>query len=195
MTMTKKKLSTYQMAVTALVAALLCILSPLSLPIGPVPITLATLIIYLGSYLLGSRLGTLSCLIYLVLGAVGLPVFSGYAGGVAKIVGPTGGYLIGYLPMAFLCGLIIERSGNRLLPSVLGMVLGTAVLYAIGTVWFVVMMKCELLYALTVCVVPFLLGDALKIVLAVLIGKPVRDRLCKAGYLKTVPAAKAEASA
>ena len=184
MAITKKKLTTYQMAITALFTALLCILSPIALPVGPVPISLATLVIYLGVYLLGSKLGTLSVLLYLVLGAVGLPVFSAYAGGIGKLVGPTGGYLIGYLPMAFLCGWIIEKSGKRVWLSVLGMILGTAVLYAFGTVWFVVLMKCEFWYALTVCVFPFLAGDALKIVVATLIGAPVRNRLVKAGYLK-----------
>ena len=93
----EKKLTTYQMAVTALMAAVMCVLGPLSVPIGAIPISLTNLVICFSAWLLGPKFGTLSVAVYLALGAVGLPVFSGYGAGLAKLAGPTGGYLVGYL--------------------------------------------------------------------------------------------------
>ena len=101
--MKDKKLTTYQMAVTAVMAAVLCVLGPLTVPIGAVPISLANFVICLTAWLLGPKFGTLSVVIYLVLGAIGIPVFSGYGAGLAKLAGPTGGYLVGYLLLAFIC--------------------------------------------------------------------------------------------
>lgn len=173
----------YWMTSCALMAALLCALGPLAVPIGPVPITLATLIIYLTIYLLGMKGSTVSVLLYLLLGAVGMPVFSGYQGGLAKLVGPTGGYLVGYILMTLCTGFIMEKFNRKLIPTVLAMVAGTAVLYAFGTAWFVIMMDCELGYALSVCVVPFVPFDLVKIVLASGFGKIIRDALAKAKLL------------
>ena len=98
-TQTFRKTSTYAMVVTALMAAVTCILAPLSVPIGPVPISLTNFAIYLSLYLLDWKKGTLSYLIYLLLGLVGLPVFSGFTGGLAKLAGPTGGYIMVLLPV------------------------------------------------------------------------------------------------
>ena len=106
--MKDKKLTTYQMAVTAVMAAVLCVLGPLTVPIGAVPISLANFVICLTAWLLGPKFGTLSVVIYLALGAIGIPVFSGYGAGLAKLAGPTGGYLVGYLLLAFIGGMFIE---------------------------------------------------------------------------------------
>lgn len=179
-----KKISTFDITSTAIFAAILCVLAPLSLPIGPIPISLATLIMYLAAVILVPKLSTMSVVVYILLGLVGLPVFSGYAGGVGKIAGPTGGYIIGYIPMAFIAGYITHKFIDKKYMAVVGMVAGTAVLYLIGTIWFVAQMKCEVGYALSVCVVPFLLGDAIKIVVATVLGIAVRTRLVKAGILK-----------
>ncbi len=176
-----KKLTIYQIASCALMAALLCILAPVSIPVGAVPITLATFVIYLSVYILGPVGGTISTAIYLLLGLAGLPVFSGYTGGVAKLAGPTGGYLVGYLFITLIGGIFVVRSRANLWFSGLGLILGTAVLYLFGTVWFVILMDVTFAYALTVCVLPFLLVDLCKIVVATLVGKPVRSALEKAG--------------
>ena len=88
--------TTYAITVTALMTAVTCILAPLSIPIGPVPISLTNLAIYISLYLLGWKRGTISYLIYLLIGLVGIPVFSGFTGGPAKLAGPTGGYIIDY---------------------------------------------------------------------------------------------------
>ena len=95
-----QKNKTYALTATALMTAVTCILAPLSVPIGPVPISLTNFVIFLSLYLLNWKKGTLSLLIYLLLGLAGLPVFSGFAGGIAKLAGPTGGYIIGFIPMA-----------------------------------------------------------------------------------------------
>jgi len=179
-----KKISTVQLATAAIFAALLCILAPVSLPIGPIPISLATLVIYLAAVILEPKLATLSVVVYILLGLVGLPVFSGYAGGVGKLAGPTGGYIIGYIPMAFIASYFTYKWLDKKYMAVVGMIIGTAVLYLIGTAWFVIQMDCEVLYALSVCVVPFLFGDAIKIAIAAVLGITVRTRLVKAGILK-----------
>ena len=125
--MKDKKLTTYQMAVTAVMAAVLCVLGPLTVPIGAVPISLANFVICLTAWLLGPKFGTLSVVLYLALGTIGIPVFSGYGAGLAKLAGPTGGYLVGYLLLAFIGGMFIEKSKGNPVVSAVGLVLGDAV--------------------------------------------------------------------
>ena len=99
----EKKLSNiFFLASCALMSALLCVVSPMSIPIGEVPISLATFIIYVSVWVLGPYGASLSVMVYLFLGIVGLPVFSGGAGGIGKLAGPTGGYLAGYIILVFL---------------------------------------------------------------------------------------------
>ena len=179
----KKFLSTKDMVMCALCAALIVVCSWISIP-AAVPFTLQTFGVCVATGLLGTKRGSISVIVYIILGLVGLPVFSGYAGGVGKLVGPTGGYIIGYIPMAFIAGYITFKFIDKKYMAVVGMVAGTAVLYLIGTIWFVIQMKCEVGYALSVCVVPFLLDDAIKIVVATVLGIAVRERLVKAGIVK-----------
>ena len=178
-----RKSGIYGIAAAAVMTAALCVLAPLSIPIGPVPITLATLVIYLAAYALGWRLGALSCLAYVLLGAFGLPVFSGFAGGLGKLLGPTGGYIVGYIPMVVLGGMAIERFSKR--PAQLaGLAAGTLVLYALGTAWLCLTAKMALVPALGLAVIPFLPLDAAKLLLAVFIGPVLRDRLAKAKLIE-----------
>ena len=181
--MKDKKLTTYQMAVTAVMAAVLCVLGPLTVPIGAIPISLANFVICLAAWLLGPRFGTLSVAIYLVIGLVGVPVFSGYGAGIAKVAGPTGGYLVGYLLLAFIGGLVIEKSKGQPVLSALGLIAGDAACYVLGTAWFVFQMQCELSYALAVCVYPFIALDLAKIVVSCIVGALLRKRLEQAGVL------------
>ena len=116
-------------------AAVTCILAPLSIPIGPVPISFTNLAIYLSLYLLGWKKGTISYLIYLLLGLVGLPVFSGFTGGPSKLAGPTGGYIIGFIVMAVIAGLVIDNCRKPWI-QLIGMIVGTIVCYLFGTIWF-----------------------------------------------------------
>ena len=181
--MKDKKLTTYQMATTALMAAVMCVLGPLTVPIGAVPISLANFVICLTAWLLGAKLGTLSVAVYLLIGLIGVPVFSGYGAGLAKLAGPTGGYLVGYLLLAFIGGLFIEKSKGSPVISGVGLVLGDAACYVLGTAWFVYQMQCELSYALSVCVYPFIALDLGKIVVSCIIGALLRKRLVQAGVL------------
>lgn len=178
-----KKLTIYSMATCAIMAALMCVLGPLSIPIGPIPISLLTLAIYLAAFVLGPKECTISVLIYILLGAAGLPVFSGAAGGLAKLSGPTGGYIVGYLFLAFICSMFVKKSNANIIISVVGMIVATAVLYAFGTAWFMIEMKTDLVSSLTMCVFPFIPGDFAKIVAATLIGKALRVALTKANLL------------
>lgn len=178
-----KSSRTRDMVQIALFAAIMCILGPLSIPIGPVPISLTTLVIYTMVYILGMKKGTVSCIVYILLGLVGLPVFSGFSGGPAKLLGATGGYIIGYIFVVLIAGAIVDHWSQKYWLHFIGFIVGTAVLYAFGTAWFIFLMKCELGYAMSVCVIPFIPGDLCKIVLAMLLGSQVRRALTKAGFI------------
>lgn len=134
----KNKISKFtiqQIAMIAVMTAVTCVLAPLSVPIGPVPISLTNLVIYFSLFILGTKKGTISYLIYLLIGLVGIPVFSGFTSGPGKLFGPTGGYLIGFIPLALIAGYFINHFPNKKALSFLGMILGTAVCYALGTAW------------------------------------------------------------
>ena len=178
----REKSTVYQLTTCALMAALMCILGPMAIPIGPVPVTLTNLVIYLAVYLLGLKGAAVSYVVYLLLGAVGLPVFSGFQGGLGKLAGPTGGYLVGFVLMVLICGFALERFHARPVPTMIGMAAGTLVAYLFGTVWFVFQMQCAVWHALTICVLPFIPFDLAKIVIATGLGKAIRAALVK-GHL------------
>ena len=171
------KLTTKDMTETAVMSALLCVLGPFSIPLGPVPLSLATLGVMLSVYILGTLKGTIACLIYLIMGAIGLPVFSGFSGGFAKIAGPTGGYLIGYIFLALIAGWFIQRFNDKIWMQFLGMCLGTAVLYAIGTVWLARVTGMTFSESLAAGVIPFVAGDLIKIIVSIFLGRAVKKRL------------------
>ncbi len=110
-------------------------------------------------------------------------VFSGYEGGIGKLAGPTGGYLIGFILMALICGFVMEKSKCNAVISVIGMIAATLVAYLFGTVWFVMQMQCDVWYALTVCVIPFIPFDIAKIIIATALGKVLRNVLIKSHLL------------
>lgn len=164
------KTSTKNLVLCAMCAALTCVLSPISIPVGQVPISLATFAVMLSAALLGPKWGVLSQVVYLLLGCIGVPVFAGFSAGVGCIVGPTGGYLLGYLVLAAVEGLLyrlLSSEKQKLLKKsgvlIVSMVVGTAALYTMGTIWFITVTHTPLAAALLACVVPFLLGDAVKI--------------------------------
>ena len=177
-----KSQKTMQMAEIALMSAVLCVISPFTIPVpaSPVPLSLALFGVYLAAVLLGAKKSALSVFIYLLLGAVGLPVFSGFSGGIGVLAGPTGGYLVGYLLCAVIVGLVTEaaiRVGKwQFAQGVLALILGTLTCYLFGTIWFLVIMKgtYTVEQALVVCVVPYLLFDAIKIVAAASIAIPIQ---------------------
>lgn len=175
------KLNTKTMALISVMTAVICILGPLSLaiPISPVPISLGTFAIYLTGYVLGMRKGTISCLIYLLIGFVGIPVFTAFSGGPAKLLGPTGGYLVGYIFLILICGFASDRT-NKILLCFLGMILGTAVLYLFGTIWLAYQASMTFGEALMAGVIPFIPGDFAKIVIVLIVGPQIKKQLKRA---------------
>ena len=176
------------MVFASLMAALIAIGSYLSVPIGPVPIVLQNLFVLLAGLLLGSRWGAAAVGIFLLAGACGLPVFAGGAGGIGRFAGPTGGYLVGFLAAVFLVGLLTERTKPRLLLDVAAMIAGSLVIYAFGVPWLKVVTGMSVSKALMVGMVPFLVGDALKIVAAALIARALRPVIGREAVGRTAPA-------
>ena len=174
-----------QLALTGLMTAVLCILGPLSLniPISPVPISQGFLGIYFICSVLGMKLGTLSVITYILLGLAGLPVFTGFTGGPGKLFGPTGGYIIGYVFMALLCGFSVDRGKGKLLPTLGGMILSSAVGYLFGTVWLARQQSIGFIEALFLGVVPYLPLDVVKLIVGMAVGSRLRKRLLQAGLL------------
>ena len=181
------KLTTQDLVLCAFCAAVTCILAPLSVPLaGEVPISLATFAVLLSGILLGAKLGGLSQLIYVLLGSVGVPVFAGWTGGIGITLGVTGGYIIGYIPMAFVAGLLYHKFGRnepgarKYIVMFISMALATAVLYIIGTAWFMVQTQMTLAASLAACVIPFLPGDLIKIIAVMLVAPPIEVALKRA---------------
>ena len=177
----ESKSRVYPLAMTGMMAAVIAVTAPFSIPAwGEVSFTLCTFTLYLSSYVLGWKRATMSTLIYIMLGMVGMPVFSGFKAGLGVLAGPTGGYILGYIPMVVVTGLIIKVfPGNRIL-QLGGMILATAVLYAFGTALFCAQMDSTLEYALWTCVIPFIPFDLGKMVAATALGPVLRERLVKA---------------
>lgn len=173
-----KTFSVQKMAIIALMTAVLCILAPISIPvfISPVPISLGVLAVYLTAYVLSPLDATISVIIFILLGTFGLPVFSGYSGGLSKLVGPTGGYIIGFLFTVYISSLFIHMK-KGIIFDVIGMITGLAICYILGTIWFSYQQGKGFIASLLLCVVPFLIGDAIKIIVAVILGTQLNKRL------------------
>lgn len=162
---------------TALMTAVICILGPLSVPIGPVPISLTNLAIYFTMYILDTKRGIVAYIIYMLLGLAGLPVFSGFQGGPQKLFGPTGGYLIGFIPMALVIGLVVDKFYKKRVLCIVVMEAATWIAYIFGTVWLTVSTGMTFKAALFAGVIPFIAEDFVKMVLAGIFGPVLRDRL------------------
>lgn len=179
--MNKTKLR--QMTLCALLCAVMCVIAPLSVPLsGEIPISLATAVVYLCAASFGGKLGTLSTLLYVLIGTVGVPVFSGFRGGLSVVAGPGGGFILGYIPCALICGALVSLRPKNPVLYPLGMILGTAVLYAVGTAWFVAVSGVSVKAGIASCVVPFLFGDSLKIISASVVSYGIRKRGLLTGY-------------
>ncbi len=163
-----------RMVYASLMAALTAAGAYIAIPIGPVPIVLQNMFVMLTGLLLGGRWGLISVGAYLLAGAVGLPVFAGGTGGVAKFIGPTGGYLLGYIASVYLIGAISRKGGARVVTDVLAMVAGTLVLYGFGVSWLKVVTGMSYAAAISAGMLPFLIGDVLKIAAAIPIARALR---------------------
>ena len=171
------------LAITGILAAVICVLAPLAVPIGPVPISLSTLAICIAATAAGWRRGLAATALYILIGAVGVPVYAGFGAGFPQLMGVTGGYIWGYLLLALIAGLLADRFSGCLWAYPLGMVLGTVLLYACGTVWFMFVTGNSLAATLAICVVPFLAGDAAKIAVASLVAFRLRHTLRRLSFV------------
>ncbi|PID40865.1 MAG: BioY family transporter [Proteobacteria bacterium] len=166
-----------RMVYASLMAALTAAGAYIAIPVGPVPIVLQNLFVMLAGLLLGGRWGLISIGVYLLAGAVGLPVFAGGTGGVGKFVGPTGGYLLGFVAAAYLIGVFSERGRGRVVVDILAMTAGTIVIYAFGVTWLKMVTGMSFSKAVAVGMLPFLIGDALKIAVAIPIARALRPMI------------------
>ncbi|AYD40505.1 biotin transporter BioY [Clostridium fermenticellae] len=174
----------HNMALIGVMAAVICILGPLSIPIGPVPISFTNFAIYIAIYILGMKKGVTSYVIYMLLGLVGLPVFSNFSGGATKLFGLTGGYIIGFIFMAVISGLFIDNFINKWYLCFIGMILGTVVCYIFGSIWLAYQAHISASSAFLLGVIPFIPGDIIKIIIAVILGPKLRMRLTRANIIR-----------
>ncbi len=165
------------MVLISLFAALIAVCSIITIP-TTVPFTLQTLAVFLAGSTLGLKRGTASVLVYILLGAVGLPVFSQFKSGISAIIGPTGGYIIGFIATVVIVGFFHDRFGSKIWINAAAMALGLLICYIFGTIWFIVVFNqtkggMDLIKALHICVIPFLLFDAAKIGAAAVISNRI----------------------
>ena len=178
----RRRSATYDIAVIAVSAALITICSWISLQIGPVPVTLQTLAVLAVLLTTGGRRGTIAVAVYLALGAIGVPVFSGFKGGPAAFAGPTGGFLLGFLAAALVYWLLEKLVFARLMTTqkkkiIFGFVISVIfelIMYTVGVIWFMTVYAAQtgpvgLVTVLGWCVIPFIIPDLVKIVAAVVI--------------------------
>ncbi len=171
---------------TSLMAALMAVGAYIHVPIGPVPIVLTNLFVLLSGLLLGSRWGVASMGLYLLVGAIGIPVFAGGKGGLAHFFGPTGGYLFGFALSSWVTGFISERSPGSLILDILAVILGSLAVYGLGVPWLKWVTQMSWTKTLMVGVIPFLIGDTIKAVVAVILAKSVRPILKRQMSMSTM---------
>ena len=177
---------TRSLILCALFAALTAVLSQIAIPIQPVPVNLATFSVFVAGGVLGAKRGAISQAVYVLLGVIGLPVFSSFSGGMGILFGPTGGYIVGYVAAAWLVGLLSARCHGKAYWFALSMAGGLALCSLLGTAWYMVVAHTGLVESLLLCVVPFLPGDAAKIAVAALLVPVLRKTLSKAGMAVSV---------
>ena len=159
---------------TSLFVALIAVGAFMAIPIGPVPIVLQNMFVLLAGLLLGPAWGLACVALYLLIGLAGIPVFAGGTSGIGKLFGPTGGYLLGYLPAVWVTALISKGLKQTVKGDLLGLMAGTLIVYGTGVPWLKVAFSMSWQKAFAAGMYPFLIGDALKIAAAVVIAKKAR---------------------
>lgn len=161
-----------QITAIGLMTAVICIIAPFSipLPMSPVPLSMTNFVIFIAVYILGMKQAVSCVLLYLLLGAAGIPVFSSFSGGLGKLAGPTGGYLIGFIFLALIQGFFLEHFSTKKYTAIPGMILGMAVCYIFGTAWLALQINQSFIASLTIGVLPYLPGDSVKIIVAAVAG-------------------------
>lgn len=178
---TEAFMSTKDLALTGMFAVVIAVCSWISIPTA-VPFTLQTFAVFSALGLLGGKRGFFAALVYMLLGAVGLPVFAGFKSGVAVLLGSTGGYIVGFLIIAGVYWVAEVFIGKQIIVRIISMVIGLALCYLFGTVWFVTVFTrtngdISLFKALQMCVIPFVIWDLLKMALALSVTSAVGKRI------------------
>ena len=192
-----KKFTVKQIVLCAMFAALCCATAPISIPLpSGVPVTLQTAAIFLTALLLGPLYGFISVLVYVLLGAVGLPVFAGLSGGLGSLAGMSGGFIMSWPFATVLAGFIYFKFGRnstgfkKYTVMVIAMLLGSVVIYTIGLAQFMLLTGMNLTASIMACMVPFIPGDLLKMALVAII-TPALERALKIIYSSEPVSAKA----
>ncbi|OAA83985.1 biotin transporter BioY [Clostridium ljungdahlii] len=174
-----------EITTTAIFTALTAILAQISIPLpfSPVPITFQILAVYISAVILGSKLGALSQLVYVLLGAVGVPVFANFHGGLSVVLGPTGGYLITYPIIAYIIGKISEKELS-FVKSIIGLIISLIFCYAIGVLQLSFITKISIEKSIFVGALPFIPLDTIKVIIAYILGSRVREALIKTNLIK-----------
>ena len=177
-TVAVQRSKTYDIVYIAVFAVIMAICSWISIP-AAVPFTLQTFGVFIAVGILGGKRGTLSVLVFILLGAIGIPVFANFSGGIGVLAGPTGGYIIGFLFSALLMWAMEKLPGKKSVMQIVSMIAGLIVCYAFGTVWFVIVYgrmngPIGFTAALASCVVPFIIPDIIKIALAYVLSRKLR---------------------
>lgn len=192
-----KKFTVKTIVLCAMFAALCCATAPISIPLpGGVPITLQTAAVFLAALLLGPLYGFVAVLVYVLLGAVGLPVFAGFSGGIGSLVGMSGGFIMSWPFAALLAGFIYFKFGRnkkgvvKYAEMIVAMLLGSVVIYVVGLTQFIFLTKMSIQASLFACMVPFIPGDLLKMVLVAII-VPVLEKAMKSIFADELASANA----
>lgn len=176
--MQKTNFKTLDLCMIGVVTAVIVIMAQISIPMPlGVPMTMQTFAITLAGIILGSKKGAVASLIYVLLGAVGVPVFANFSGGYQLLVGPTGGFIISFPIMAFIIGLGVEYKNRFKGCFTFCLILGTCINYLFGVVMFCIIMHSTVWVALTACVLPFIPTAILKAILASILGLNLRKRV------------------
>lgn len=177
-TVAVQRSKTYDIVYIGVFAVIMAICSWISIP-AAVPFTLQTFGVFIAVGVLGGKRGSLSVLVFILLGAIGIPVFANFSGGIGVLAGPTGGYIIGFLFSALLMWAMEKLPGKKSVMQIVSMIAGLIVCYAFGTVWFVIVYgrmngPIGFTAALASCVVPFIIPDIIKIALAYVLSRKLR---------------------
>lgn len=171
-------LSTKELIICGLFASITSILAQISIPLPftTVPMTMQVFALVLCGVILGPKLGFISQVIYVLIGLIGMPVFSQMSGGISVIIGPTGGFILAFPIITLIAG-YFSKKYDSLLMITIGTILGLIINYIVGTLQFIMIMKVSFIEGLTLCVLPFVLVDLIKIVLATMVGLSVSKRV------------------
>ena len=166
-------MTTHTLTRIGLMTAILCIMAPISIPIAPVSLTLATFALYLCVYILEPKEAIFATLLYLFIGAIGIPVFSGYTAGFSRFLSPTGGYLVGYIFLVAISSFFVKKYANTPTLQIAGCFIGTLVAYILGTLWLSYTTNASFIATLPTGAFIFLPLDTIKIILACYLGRKI----------------------